>query len=433
MKNVLTTCCLIVFSLFGINEAFSCGSITNAAIAGPSGYCVATGTPITYTGTHNFSSSGCTIYEWTVTNGTVTGPGGVSVTNGTLCIVENAVCLFDISFDCDDADLDNAVASGSGANVTVVWASGVQTASLRLKAREVGERSLSASTTINIDHRPVPLTYISRTNVGSSSSTFRANSSIDACPGTIVSWTVNGNSAGVGNPRTLSVGQCASATVCATATLNGYSSAQICQFFGSDPIPGTISGSEEIPIYEWRPYTFSGASNVDNTQWYVNPSSNGQVIGSGANASLILFNPNASYADLCVSGTWGCGEYNVCKRVFIASPPQATDEHATVEQSSDQEESNQRNSISNLNVTSNASELSIYPSPIEKGSELTIRIPDYGQMVDVAITDIQGRTVYQNRTDQIELKLGTQNFPKGLYLVSVTNEKGTETEKLIVQ
>ncbi|UXP33884.1 DNRLRE domain-containing protein [Reichenbachiella agarivorans] len=78
--------------------------------------------------------------------------------------------------------------------------------------------------------------------------------------------------------------------------------------------------------------------------------------------------------------------------------------------------------------------VSIYPNPLNK-SVLTIDMPLSSGMVDIAITDLQGKMIYQNQTqNQGSLQLNTNTWlTKGMYVVTVTSSDFATRSKLIVQ
>lgn len=420
---------LVALCICGLNESAQAVTL-RASIDGPSGRCVAPSTQHIYTGSHNVIG-GCTVYEWTVTGGTVTGPSGIFVTNGTLCVVESLGCASEIGPQCDDVTYSSAVGTGNGASVSVVWFPGVAEPELKLKVKV--KDAGSDTKTIKIDNsapKPISITRLS-TNV------FRADFAPDdeLCDGTFIRWTRNGVSEGTGTTQFINIGECSNVTVCAFTDYNGVTSDPTCLLIpNGNALPGTINGPEEIPPLVWRTYTFNiNNGPVNSIGWYVKGA--GQVIGSGTTAEVILFDPNVISAEVCVGGTWDCGDYEVCKRVFVMPGGTSTPGNEARPQADGTVEGDSQQRNSNFSLDANVTQsLSVFPSPAIAGQEVTINLPDYnGQRVAVNVTDIQGRVVYQNQTDQRNLLLRTEDLPKGLYVLTVYSGEKMESKKFMIQ
>ncbi|MEM1320196.1 MAG: T9SS type A sorting domain-containing protein [Bacteroidota bacterium] len=431
MKNVFKIILVLAIALTSWSStALACAP--KAKIEGPSGNCVAEQTPLTYTSSHDFPvNAACTYYEWKIEGGTVIGPTGVSVTNGTLCLSEGVECN-DWDIKCTETAIWPDIASGSGVPVTVVWSTPESgKGKITFTAREItydaeGEKiEDKAKDKIEINNSTREPTSIVRSNIQNNSSTFAADLPDDVCPGTVVNWTFNGQPQGTGNPITLPIGRCESGNVCAFTTFGGVSSEEICIFVGFNPQPGSITGPDQVNLEQAVNFSLSafGAPNISNVLWTIKPNLSGQILNGQGSTSItaIFFNPSVSFVDVCVSGDWLCGTFDLCKRVFIASGGV---------QAPNDDPSKVRPFIA---TNEDYQSLNVFPSLLKAGGELTINFPTYDQMVDVTITDLQGRVVFQNRTDQAQVLFPTADLAKGMYVVSVNGIAGLESQKIIIE
>ena len=78
-----------------------------------------------------------------------------------------------------------------------------------------------------------------------------------------------------------------------------------------------------------------------------------------------------------------------------------------------------------------ARQLTVYPNPLSGGSA-QLRLSGFEAGAQVQITDTQGQVVYRQTHDQGQIQL-TQRLPRGLYLVRVSDARGSLTEKLLVE
>jgi hypothetical protein len=439
MKKALFLSAAVMVALLGFStSAEAC--IFSASIAGPSGRCAApAGVPTTYTGTHNFSSSGCTIYEWTISGGTLTGPGGVSVTNGTLCITENLVC-FSVLGECNAAAIDVNVASGNGASVSVIWAPGV-VGTLDLNVLEIGTTTLSAQARriVNDISLPAP-SSTSLVDNGNGTSTFTANFNTEPCPGTVVNWTVNGNPAGTGNPRTLSVTSCSNATVCAftSQTVGGVTvtSASTCRTF-SGACNGEMVGPETATINSFLNYAvWCNLSSISTIEWSISPL-NGVWITNGTNNpyfDIVITDPGVYY--ICAIGTTTCNqvfEYCLATNVTIGGGGfiKTQDNGASAE---DMNISKQQLASSDSHADDNSlKKLSAYPTLLENGQILSVQIPGLEQPAHLQITNLQGQVVNRQMIGESNTSIDLPNLVPGVYILSATVGNWFESIRFVVK
>lgn len=78
--------------------------------------------------------------------------------------------------------------------------------------------------------------------------------------------------------------------------------------------------------------------------------------------------------------------------------------------------------------------ISFYPNPLEQGL-LTIDLPGSNGPVDITISDIQGKVIYQNRiAAHRTIQLDTSSFlTQGLYIISIKTDDSATQSKLIVR
>ncbi|MEM8908046.1 MAG: T9SS type A sorting domain-containing protein [Bacteroidota bacterium] len=405
----------------------------NASISGPSGRCATTpGTAITYTGTHNFTSSGCTFYEWTITGGTITGPGGVAVTNGTLCVTENVSCASSLAGSCDAAALSTAVAGGNGASVSVVWDAGVQ-GSLRLRVRERGTIAFSASDDLSVDLRleqPTSVTIVSQNNT---SGTYRANFSEALCPGTSVRWTVNGSFAGTGNPRNLSVGACSNAQICATAVQGGTSSAVRCRSFSGGSLSYDLFGWNTATVNSLVDFSISSTQPMSNINWFTSPPNSAVFILPPSGDYVELYFTNSGYLDVCVDVTTVCGQqFLECKTVNVTNFIPQAGEDPIKEQATENAQLREEPS-SQPKTTKSDQVMKVRPTLVHQQQDLIIELPQGSTATQIDIIDINGRLVSSQTTQATAVQLSTQALSPGTYFISAQTSQWRSTQKIVVQ
>ena len=78
-----------------------------------------------------------------------------------------------------------------------------------------------------------------------------------------------------------------------------------------------------------------------------------------------------------------------------------------------------------------ARQLTVYPNPAPTGSP-RLRVSGFGKPAQVRIVNTQGQVVYWGTHDASQIDLA-QRFPRGLYVVHVSDARGTLTQKLLVE
>lgn len=72
----------------------------------------------------------------------------------------------------------------------------------------------------------------------------------------------------------------------------------------------------------------------------------------------------------------------------------------------------------------------IYPNPVR--SQLTVDMSNYQQVSSVRITDLQGKTVYENlKVSGVKLTIDLAKFQSGMYLVHLTDENGARSVQVV--
>ncbi len=72
----------------------------------------------------------------------------------------------------------------------------------------------------------------------------------------------------------------------------------------------------------------------------------------------------------------------------------------------------------------------IYPNPAKDGV-FTVSLED-NSLTAISISDVQGKTVYSATIGNREATIET-NLQTGVYVITVKNENGTGTQKLVVE
>lgn len=73
--------------------------------------------------------------------------------------------------------------------------------------------------------------------------------------------------------------------------------------------------------------------------------------------------------------------------------------------------------------------IALYPNPAQQ--TFTIELPQNN--LDVTITDVVGRKIYENKNISGKILINSQNFKNGIYILKATTDKNTVTQKIIIQ
>ncbi|WP_188316227.1 glycosyl hydrolase family 18 protein [Chitinophaga agrisoli] len=78
---------------------------------------------------------------------------------------------------------------------------------------------------------------------------------------------------------------------------------------------------------------------------------------------------------------------------------------------------------------------SVYPNPIVKGGNVTVRVEKYdaSQPVQVMLMDVNKKVISYQKTTGGVLSVPTSNIAAGLYIMTITNGANTYTKKIVVQ
>ncbi|MEM8907799.1 MAG: T9SS type A sorting domain-containing protein [Bacteroidota bacterium] len=432
MKRTLPILFLVLFFFAFQQNAFAC--FPDADISGPSGTCVPRGVPITYTGTHNFTTNNCTIYEWTVTGGTITGPTGISVTNGTLCVVENAfICFPSLGDDCDDADISVLVAGGQGADVTVVWEEGVM-GELRLNVVEVD--GPSDSEIINIDPGLPSPTSISVSNLGTNSGTFFANFDDPPCEGALVRWTINGNNAGTGNPRNLPVGTCVTAQVCAELILDGNTSENVCRNFMGGQLSFNINGLSNPIVNSFVTYQLNVSQPLDKVEWFTQPAGVATFLPPTDGEAVDLtfdevgdFNICAEVTTLCATSFFECKAVSVSG--FIPSPGPGGDD--PIKEKVEAKAALREDPGTPLAQTPQLQELKLQPNLIVAQQDFFLQLPALSQTIHLTLLNQNGQVLQERQTGESNLRWSSAGLSPGVYFISARAGQWQSTQRFVIQ
>jgi subtilisin-like proprotein convertase family protein len=82
-------------------------------------------------------------------------------------------------------------------------------------------------------------------------------------------------------------------------------------------------------------------------------------------------------------------------------------------------------------VSNSILQTSVYPNP-SKGI-VNITIPSLTETAAIKLFDIQGRQIYSTVTNQIDSSFSIENLQDGLYLVTIANEQGSITKKIVLK
>ncbi|HLN73972.1 MAG TPA: glycosyl hydrolase [Prolixibacteraceae bacterium] len=75
----------------------------------------------------------------------------------------------------------------------------------------------------------------------------------------------------------------------------------------------------------------------------------------------------------------------------------------------------------------------IYPNPASKSVTIAFNPDTFSGKIKVSLTDLSGKSVYQNNLAKDQLVVNTANLPKGVYLVKATDGDRHLCEKMIIQ
>ena len=80
----------------------------------------------------------------------------------------------------------------------------------------------------------------------------------------------------------------------------------------------------------------------------------------------------------------------------------------------------------------NASEYKVYPNPV--AGQLNIEAPTELGSYQISIRDIQGRQVYHSKENGGQLiQISTSELNPGIYMIELTNEEFTSSQKVLVK
>ncbi|UXP33883.1 sulfatase-like hydrolase/transferase [Reichenbachiella agarivorans] len=147
---------------------------------------------------------------------------------------------------------------------------------------------------------------------------------------------------------------------------------------------------------------------------------------AGSMVSFGFYDPSADNSHITFTSKDALGNHPQ----LVIIPGDDEDE----ENDDDEEDDDEINDIL-LEVEPGTQEINIYPNPIHDGI-LYIDLPNHdGSKIDISITDMQGKVIYQNQTQNIGLiKIDTNLWlTKGLYVIGIKTQKATTISKLIVR
>jgi len=408
---------IFVLTLSVQQQSFAC--FFNATITGPEGRCAATpGVATTYTGTHNFSSSGCTIYAWTIAGGNITGPSGLSVTNGTLCLTENISCFSLLDGGCTLAGTNGTVASGNGAAVTVS----------EITVREDGNRNtISRSDNIRVDNVLYTPRFISR-DLNPSSGTYTANfnEGEEPCPTMQVRWTRDGNFVGTGNPINIGLGFCETGTICATVVEGGLSSGERCTGVNGEVFTGEISGPGTAVINVVQQYTIQSGIPLTSIQWYTNPSFAAIIFGPSAETTSLVFpGPPLGTIQLCVDITNTCGDsYTECKNINVVGGDNTTDPKGGIDDHLFSQTTKNQIKTDKMNIM---------PTLVDQQQDLQIELPELAEPATLSIMDMNGKVVLQQEVSGKWAQVSSKGLQAGMYVLIGQTSQWRSSQKFVVK
>lgn len=75
----------------------------------------------------------------------------------------------------------------------------------------------------------------------------------------------------------------------------------------------------------------------------------------------------------------------------------------------------------------------IYPNPTSDSVTISFGRAAFGSKAWISLTDLSGKTVYQGEAKGHQLELSTRKFPKGLYIVKISDGSKSFSDKMIIQ
>jgi hypothetical protein len=76
-------------------------------------------------------------------------------------------------------------------------------------------------------------------------------------------------------------------------------------------------------------------------------------------------------------------------------------------------------------------DFTIYPNP--STSKFTLNIKEFSDIYTLNINSLDGKKYLYRQIHQPETEISTESLPKGVYMVTIKNNKRTETKKLVIQ
>jgi hypothetical protein len=420
MKNKVFNALFVIFLCFSLQAH---AQIINCFINGPTS-CVMPLTNVTYTGNHDFCSSGCTQYIWTVTGGSFI-VGGVPTSCTTIDMVEAPSCIDPFLPSCN---VSTSISGCGFIPVTVRWNAGIPTGTLKLTVKEKGTITLSRSRTITVNLMGT-INNATQTGFSCSSATYSASVNFASCsPSPIINWNKqNGSSFSfVGSGLTLTdspnfndvtyrldlVGPSGVVMHSITRTFSGRK-------------PTAISGPSTMGTNQASTFPLNG--NALSANWTLFSSCANIQFSTTSYADVRTNNcqPN-SYMSLNVSGNWQCGTYSASKGIAItqfmgadiitdasdSEDPEVEDRSRVVEQ-----------------YTPAAFDVSIYPVPVRNG-KLNGVVTGKFESGTLRVMDLTGREMFNSVVSGDNFQIDLPQMQPGIYLVQVQSENGIATQKI---
>lgn len=420
IQTILTTIFLIIFS-----QAHA--QLLKVKIMGPTS-CVLPATDITYTGSHDFCSSGCTEYIWTVTDGQFV-VNGSPITCGTIKQTEAGCFII-------DPCVNSAPIPGCG-NVPVVvrWNPGVSTGKLKLQVKEVGTITLAQTKEITVQLMG-RIDNVSQTAFSCSSATFTATTSFSQCPGApVIHWfeQVGSNFVFRGTGTSLTTGsnfdnrvyrlelRNAQGAVLHTLTRN---------FPGKKP--QTLTGPVCSCISVGNPITLNLNQQATTANWSV---FSGCTTFNGTTSFIDLFTTcqYGSGFSVNVSGTWECGTFSAYKWINI--DPTWFGNNGNEEYVEELENSNvdERAAMGKQVQCSTLPGLDVelFPVPVT-GHQISGNLRGNTENASIKIMNMNGQTIIENFSPGNTFSIELPEMSDGFYLMQVSDRDQTITKKFLV-
>ncbi len=189
----------------------------------------------------------------------------------------------------------------------------------------------------------------------------------------------------------------------------------------------TVYSGSKVASSGWNTHTFTSSFNYNGTSnllieicWNnTSKSSNSNVRYTGATAyQTLYYKGNVTSGGVCAKAT-GSRSKSLpnMKLVFSASPTMNKMLESTSEETQPtiQEEANMK----------------VYPNPAE--SSATIQFDGAFEKAQINVFDIMGKLVFSDNLNNNTYLLRVENFPAGIYQISIQTESGHFVKKLIVQ